>query len=178
MLQEDTAIFSTDSPWLHVGLDLAAQANMDPHAFYAREGVAVCVRRLRGHKMRTFDGLMNEFGAALQFFSGFGDNWPALDEMLCHLDEWMPADAYVLVVENAVDVLSSEVAADLLTWLRVMQQAGAYWSRPLLGKSRFTRDAVPFNTVLCFSSRMDFSDHRLSSVARDGGIQLNHTQWQ
>ena len=52
--------------------------------------------------MRRLPDLMNEFGAALQFFDGFGENWHALKECLSYLDEWLPATAYVLVVSNPI----------------------------------------------------------------------------
>ena len=51
------------------------------------------------------EALMNEFGAAFQFFEKFGDNWNALEETLGYIDEWLPADAYILTVERAEEVL-------------------------------------------------------------------------
>ena len=64
-----------------------------PSRLYGRPDVKAAIKVLRGNKMRSRQGLMNEFGAALQFFEGFGENWHALKDCLSHLDEWMPAEA-------------------------------------------------------------------------------------
>jgi hypothetical protein len=48
------------------------------------------VRVLRGRKMRMESHLMDEFGAALQFPRCFGENWLALEDCLCDLEECKP----------------------------------------------------------------------------------------
>ena len=98
-------LFSVEPPWIYVGSGEPERRKWNPSDFYSREGTNACVRRLRGKKMRTKGGLMDEFAASLQFFDGFGENWHALSECLAYLDEWLPADAYILVVEGAEEVL-------------------------------------------------------------------------
>jgi len=44
--------------------------------------------RLRGSKMKDYQGLYNEFGAALQFPYYFGENWNAFDECIKDLS-WL-----------------------------------------------------------------------------------------
>ena len=58
--------------------------------------------------MQTIQSLMDEISAAFQFFDGFGENWMALRECLEYLDEWLKADTYILVCEQAESVLSDE----------------------------------------------------------------------
>lgn len=67
---------------------------------------AVVVRVLRGQKMRTFQGMFNEFGAVSDYF---GENWDALDECLSDLD-WLPGRAYVFIFVRATEVLMRNVS--------------------------------------------------------------------
>jgi hypothetical protein len=71
--------------------------------------------------MRKKQTLMDEFGAALQFFEGFGENWDALEECLGYLDEWMPASAYVLVIERAESLLADETRDQMNTFLQILR---------------------------------------------------------
>ncbi len=64
---------------------------------------------------------MNEFSAAFQFFDGFGENWGALEECLCYLDEWLPADGYVVLIEG-VEFLLAEEASEMPTLLRLLNR--------------------------------------------------------
>lgn len=107
----------------------------------------VVVRKIRGRKAQTLKGLMTEFGAALQFFDEFGENWHALEEMLCYMDEWLSGDGYVIVITSAQLVLQQE--PDQFTWfLRVLYDVGEWWSSPVEGNGRFDRAALPFKTVM------------------------------
>lgn len=90
---------------------------------------------------------MDEFGAVFQFFEGFGENWHALNECLCYLDEWLPADAYVLVITDALSVLAQQPAER--QWLfRVLTEVAEWWATPIEDNDRFNRPARPFHTVL------------------------------
>src|SRR4030095_2905605 len=81
-------LFRVEAPWIYVGTGEPERKAWIPTAFYARPGLNVCTRQLRGQKMRTTRSLMDEVGAALQFFEGFGENWHALQECLEYMDEW------------------------------------------------------------------------------------------
>ncbi len=109
------------------------------------------VRKVRGWKCRDVPGLMSEFGAAFQFFEGFGENWHALEECLCYLDEWLPGEGYVVVVERAEELLSD--APDELRWfVAVMNDVAGWWSQPVVDNDRFNRPARPFQVVLELSA--------------------------
>lgn len=114
-------------------------------ARYGRLGNVVI--KVRGWKCRDVPSLMSEFGAAFQFFDGFGENWHALQECMSYLDEWLPGEGYVVVVERADELLRD--APDELRWfVAVMNDVARWWSAPITGNGRFDRPARPFHVVL------------------------------
>jgi hypothetical protein len=165
-------LFRVEPPWIHVGPGEPERMAWIPTHFYRRDGVTVCVRRLRGRKMRTYESLMDEFSAALQFFDGFGENWPALEECLCYLDEWLPADAYVVVIEGAEEVLADEGVEDARTLLRVLHRVGTFWSKPIADGDRFDRPATPFHVLLHGSSGAVAEGSTVARAARDAGVPV------
>src|SRR5215468_2567117 len=64
------------------------------------------VARLDGTKMTDADHAFCEFSDALLFPGYFGWNWDALSDCLRDLN-WLPADGYLIIVENASRLLSS-----------------------------------------------------------------------
>jgi Barstar (barnase inhibitor) len=141
-------LFRVEVPWIYVGAGEPERKAWIPTAFYARPGLNVCTRQLRGRKMRTTRSLMDEVGAALQFFEGFGENWHALQECLEYMDEWLAADAYVLLIEQAESVLADEADDELAALLATMQRVGDWWSRAITDNERFNRPALPFHCLL------------------------------
>jgi Barstar (barnase inhibitor) len=144
-------LFRVESPWIYVGPGEAERAGWIDSKFYSRPDIEVCVRRFRGAKMRTTQALMNEFGSALQLFDGFGENWHALEECLCYLDEWLPAEAYLLVVERAEEMLEEE-RDSLPAFLKTMNDSAEFWAKPVEGNGRFDRPARPFHVLLIASN--------------------------
>ena len=167
-------IFRVAPPWIYVGPGEPDREAWNPSHFYSRDAISVCVRHLRGQKMRTTDRLMNEFAAALQFFSGFGENWYALEECLGYLDEWLPADAYVLVVERAEEMLREDGRSEMISLLKVLHASGDFWAKPIADGDRFDRPAVPFHVLLNLSSGIAPTDTDIARAARDAGIPLRH----
>lgn len=118
-----------------------------PAFLYARPEASPVIRVLRGKKMRTRQAVMDEFGATLQFFEEFGENWHALRECLFYMDEWLPGNAYILVITHPEELLSE--ATEELTWLlKVIREAGEWWQTPITDNGRFNRPAIPFHVVL------------------------------
>lgn len=165
-------LFKVESPWLYLGEGESDRRKWNPESFYSREGMRVCVRQLRGNKMRTVSDLMSEFGAALQFFEGFGENWHALAECLNYLDEWLPADAYVLVVERATEVLADEQPDQLEALLLTLHEAGEWWAKPVEGNSRFDRGPVPFHVLLNTPSSLLSDIDRIKRAARRVNVPM------
>jgi hypothetical protein len=80
--------------------------------------------RLNGSDKST---LLKALGDVFQFPDRFGNNWDALNDMLCDLS-WLPARRYVLFLENASplwreNILDAGVLVDI--WLA----AAEWWSR-------------------------------------------------
>jgi len=105
------------------------------------------VRRLRGRRMRTTDGLFAEFARRLEFPAWFGHNWAALEDCLTDL-EWLPAPGYLIVLDDAEHVLAEEdlprtgLFGDLLT--RVAEA----WSQPVADGQWWDRAGLDFRVVL------------------------------
>ncbi|MEU8386886.1 barstar family protein [Micromonospora sp. NPDC048842] len=93
------------------------------------------VARLDGTRMTDADHTFYEFSDALLFPGYFGWNWDALSECLRDL-HWLPADGYLIVVENAPRVLSSS-AEDRHTLFQILAQAVHHWASPF-GQPEFT----------------------------------------
>ena len=165
-------LFRVESPWIYVGSAEPERKKWNPQHFYARTSVNACARLLRGHKMRTRDALMNEFGAALQFFEGFGENWPALGECLECLDEWMPAAAYVLTVERAEEVLQDEQPLQMEALLKTLHDAGEWWAKPISNNDRFNRDAIPFHVLLNVTDGFSTENDRIVRLAEASHVPI------
>jgi hypothetical protein len=140
-------LFRVEAPWIYAGAGEPEREFWIPTMFYARFGLNVCTRQLRGSKMRTTQALMDEFGAALQFFDGFGENWDALAECLTYMDEWLAGDAYILLIERAESVLADADENELATLLRIMHRTGDWWSKDITNNDRFDRPALPFHCL-------------------------------
>lgn len=82
------------------------------------------VRFLRGKKMRTKAGLLDEFAAALQFPHCFGENWDALRDVLSSLP-LLKTGALLICVWDAPEVLRESTPEDSETLGRVVEQVRA-----------------------------------------------------
>lgn len=92
----------------------------------------------------------------MQFFNGFGDNWHALEECLCYLDEWLPGEGYVLVVERAEELLCN--APEELRWfVAVINDVARWWAEPILDNGIYNRPSRPFQVVLEVSAAADLT---------------------
>ncbi|TLF56048.1 barstar family protein [Nocardia cyriacigeorgica] len=87
------------------------------------------VRELRGTKMRTVAGVLDEFAAALQFPYYFGGNKDAFDDCLRDLDDCLgSAEGYVVVIRDADQVLAD--APQERAWLAAaLSETADYWWR-------------------------------------------------
>lgn len=147
--QISSLLSKAEPPWIAVDVLSEMRSEMFPEVLYSSSDQSGrVVRKLRGRKMLTQQSLMDEFGAAFQFFDAFGENWHALGECLSYLDEWLPASAYVLVITEPLVVLSEGDRQDLDWLLKVLGEAGEWWSKPIVDNGRFNRPARPFHTIL------------------------------
>ena len=165
-------LFRIKAPWISVVLGEPERIKWIPSHFYSRPGFNVCVRRLRGKKMRTKTTLMDEFGASLQFFEGFGENWHALRECLEYLDEWIPADAYVLVIEGSEDLLRDEKQDQMEAFLRTLHDVGEWWAKPITDNDRFNRKGIPFHILLNVGESEPLAIERIVRIASKTGVPV------
>ncbi|MEU8299697.1 barstar family protein [Micromonospora sp. NPDC048909] len=86
------------------------------------------VARLDATRMTDANHAFYEFSDALLFPGYFGWNWDALSDCLRDLN-WLPADGYLIVVENAPRLLLSS-AEDRHALLRILSQAVHHWASP------------------------------------------------
>ena len=158
-------LYSPAPPWILLHSPTEEEAKLLPSSLYNKEGLSPVIRKLRGDKMKTRQGLMDEFGAAIQFFDGFGENWYALKECLAYLDEWLPADAYILVITRCLDLLSLEDVEELQWFFQTIKEVGEGWSMPVSDNDRFSRPAIPFHVVLrCAGNDVDQARLRFQGV--------------
>ncbi len=118
------------------------------------------VRWLRGDRMRTVDGLFDEFAASLQFPWYFGRNWGAFDECLADLG-WIDFQSLVIVVFDARLVLVDELL-DTPAFLRGVLGAYEVFAHPVELGEWWDRPAKPFHIVLQISK--DDSSRWLSGI--------------
>jgi RNAse (barnase) inhibitor barstar len=143
-----------DGPWLRLFVADASEAYDRARALERAGAGRVAARVLRGRKMRTFERLYDEVAAALQFPPYFGENLDALDECLTDL-EWLPADAYVLVILDAARVLEQDAPEAVPALRELLEHAAREWGRP--AGSEWPRPAKPFRVVLqCLPEDADF----------------------
>src|SRR5258708_36947570 len=96
-----------ERPWLHLLVVTESDACDLLAALASAPPVRAVCRVVRGHKARTAAALFDEFAAALQFPCYFGENWDAFDECLTDLT-WLPAEAYVLLIVQSIQLLDKE----------------------------------------------------------------------
>lgn len=121
----------------------------------ARGRGSAVVRRIRGSHSRTATALFDELAAALQFPAYFGANWNALRDMLADFS-WLPADAYLLILEDADELLADAPDEVLSVGLRV------------LGEAASKSSAVPFQIVL-----QSAADGRVARALTSEGVPFD-----
>ncbi|WEV25164.1 barstar family protein [Streptomyces sp. 71268] len=121
MLRDPSPPTSTE-PWLSIA-DLDGSVPIQD--FLPSPGTTFTAW-MSGRHMRDPDGLLQQFYDAFRFPDYFGWNFPALSDCLSDL-AWLPADHFVLVIEEAQGILSEDVAA-LADFLDILLRTGERWS--------------------------------------------------
>ena len=110
-------------------------------SLFTRSGT-IAVAALDGAIMSDEDVVFHAFMAAFDFPDHFGWNWDALSDCLRDL-HWRPADAYIVLIDNADELLAEE-RDRRGTLFRILRRAATQWADPMA--SRRGR-AVPFKVV-------------------------------
>ena len=139
--------YSTDDAAFH--LLAGGTQEVDQYVAKARyeAGQRLTVIVLRGSKMQSMDGFYDELAAALQFPLYFGRNWNALDECLVDL-EWLPSEAYLLVLADASAVLKTAGAGDAEAFWKLLARSSKEWSEGASLGGGLIRKPTPFHVVL------------------------------
>ena len=135
-------------PFLHIlpmslseATNLAISSRLDPSA-------PAQITTLRGCKMTTFQGLLDELAAALQFPYYFGENLNALEECLHDLS-WLPAPAHALLIMTTTDLLSQETDEELAAFTRLLERVASSRREPA---PPIRNNASPFHVLFQTSS--------------------------
>ena len=174
-------LFEAKPPWITIGPDESRPHGTMPSAFYSREGLEVCVRVVRGFKMHSSGSFMNEVAAALHLSNAFvggewGENWSALLDALTCLDEWLPAEAFVIDVRRADELLVEEGSDELSAFLLTMNDAAGRWAEPIVDNGRFDRPARPFHVLLDVANADDVQ--RFVRASERTGVPLRQDGWR
>jgi RNAse (barnase) inhibitor barstar len=156
-------VLRPEGPWLHPFVATTSDAYDRVWALQKAGDTRVACRTIRGRKARTTQALFDEFAAALQFPYYFGENWDAFDECLTDL-QWLPADAYVLLIENSTHLLETERSDRLSTLFQVLERAGREWGTPAAGQ--FPRPAKSFHVLLQCTLEEAESLHQMLEAAK------------
>jgi hypothetical protein len=105
-------------------------------------------RVVRGRKMRSLDGLFDEFAAALQFESYFGENWPAFAECLSERDDLSPSAGLSVLVLEPNQVLADAHDAELPVLVRIIQSTAVTYAEPIERGEWWDRAAIPSTLLL------------------------------
>lgn len=84
-------------------------------------------RIFRGAKLSTYNGLLNEISASLQFPDYFGENWDALEECMCDLEWLNEPDGYTMIFTNSDKILQDESLSTFETFVDIFDHAANYW---------------------------------------------------
>ncbi|MCC3769524.1 barstar family protein [Streptomyces sp. UNOC14_S4] len=138
-MTDELDIWGSGSEWLHVVPRTCGTVALD---ILPPTGLAF-VAWLDGAKMTDDDGVFEQFWDRFKFPDYFGWNWPALSDCLRDL-RWLPADRYLVVVENPGSLLSDN-PGDRETLLSTLARVAWHWSNP---HEKPRGVGIPFNVVL------------------------------
>lgn len=132
-------------PWCFA-LQVSIQDLTGRISTWSRAGLTV--RVLRGRKMPTYQGLFDEFAAALQFPWYFGENGNAFDDCITDLSWLPPGKGYVLAITDGASVLKDTEDSGLSWLISSLDRAALVWSEPCAEVQPWDRPATPFHVVL------------------------------
>ena len=113
------------APWFHLLVGAPADARDTLGALERPGGAAV--RFVRGRKATADAAFFDESSAALQFPDYFGENWDAFRDCLADLS-WLRAEAVVLLLADAAHLLEKATAAEVQSFLVVLNDAVQRWN--------------------------------------------------
>ncbi len=132
------------------------EAALDDFVNSAPEFTATVVRIVRGKRCATTERLFQEWAAALQFPSYFGENWDAFEECLSDL-EWLPPGGLVLFITRADRLLEDSPESELDTLADILLTVAKEW--------RGSHPIAPFHLVFHAESQEEAKAKKRLAVA-------------
>ncbi len=138
------ALLAFVPPWAHLvcatehDLEHTLRAPAPPTA------ERTALRILRGTRCETKRGMMQEWGAALQFPYYFGENWDSFEECLNDLS-WLPARGYIFAVTHTDRMLHD--TQEFTTALHILDAAAKRWAVGQTTHPGSTAAPMPFHVV-------------------------------
>jgi len=93
-------------------------------------------------------GAVDEFAAAFQFPSYFGENGAAFDECITDLGWLSAGNGYVVLISDPAQVLTEGRGAGLQWLIRTLANAMVEWATPIELGEWWDRPGTPFHVVL------------------------------
>lgn len=141
-------IGSKEPPFFHLLIGSVTDLANYYERLRSQEESTVVMRLLRGEDMSDSKCFFAEIAAALQFPLYFGKNMNALAECLGDLGDWLPAEAYVLVISQTMLVLKEESREDFVAFFRLLADVCREWAVGTLPGANWERKPTPFHVVL------------------------------
>jgi RNAse (barnase) inhibitor barstar len=141
-------IRSKEPPFFHLLIGSVTDLANYYERLRSQQESAVVMRLLRGEDMPDSKGFFAEFASALQFPFYFGKNMNALAECLRDLEDWLPAEAYVLVISQATLVLREERQEDFVAFFKLLADVSREWAAGTLPGANWERKPTPFHVIL------------------------------
>lgn len=136
-------------------------------AAWLEDGLAA--RVVRGRRARTLQGLFDEFAAALQFPTYFGENVDAFDECIADLECLPPGSGYVIVIVEPDELLADESDAVFEWFAHSLASAASQWAQPVEVGAWWDRPPVAFHVVLAGDrARLEAESRRWAHVGLPG----------
>lgn len=145
-------LISTRGPWV-----MKYSGTRDSFMRYVnkikREDHNSCIFVMHGRAMKSLDGLYDEFIGVMDFPDYFGRNYNALSECLSDLAR-LDCSAFIVFVDDVSLALSEEKEKEEMLdgLLRIFNQVGREWSKPVSLGEEWDRSGIPFHTILQVNS--------------------------
>lgn len=131
--------WTASSPWLHA-IEMESVGALTKAL--PPQGITFTTR-MDGTLMRDADGIFMQFYEKFQLPDYFGWNWAALRDCLRDLS-WVPANNYMVIVENSSNVLSTS-PGERDVFFNILTHCAESWASPEM-KAGGAR--IPFNVIL------------------------------
>jgi RNAse (barnase) inhibitor barstar len=101
--------------------------------------------KLHGHAIESKEALFHIVAKEMGFPDYFGNNWDALEECMNDLMEWIPANGYVVLFEDA-HIFCQSAPNDFLTFIEMVAGIADEWTHEGIPLFLILAGAIPLRT--------------------------------